>query len=189
LSGKQICRILSRHGFGEVRRKGSHIIMQKGNGGTTTVPVPDHKEVRRGTLQSIIRQSGVPRSEFESWFVNCRTKSPISSASAPNDLTQTALGLSRDDSAGFLGAYQENDIMERNPFEAIDQAGVGQLMEIGVQKGRSTKPDLKLGICGEHGGEPISVKFCHKLGLNYVSCSPFRIPIARLAAAQAALEG
>lgn len=79
--------------------------------------------------------------------------------------------------------------MERNPFEAIDQTGVGQLVEIGAQKGRSTKPDLKLGICGEQGGEPSSVKFCHKVGLNYVSCSPFRIPIARLAAAQAALEG
>lgn len=106
-----------------------------------------------------------------------------------NDLTQTCLGLSRDDSAGFLGAYTEADIMARNPFEAIDQTGVGQLIEIAVEKGRASKPDIKLGICGEHGGEPTSVKFCHRVGLNYVSCSPFRIPIARLAAAQAALEG
>jgi len=105
-----------------------------------------------------------------------------------NDLTQTTLGLSRDDSAGFLGAYQEADIMGQNPFAAIDQAGVGQLLEMGVERGRSTKPDLKLGICGEHGGEPSSVKFCHRAGLDYVSCSPFRIPIARLAAAQATLE-
>jgi len=106
-----------------------------------------------------------------------------------NDLTQTALGMSRDDSAGFLGAYQENDIMAKNPFATIDQKGVGQLIQMAVEKGRATRPGIKLGICGEHGGDPESVKFCHRIGLNYVSCSPFRIPIARLAAAQAALEG
>ncbi len=105
-----------------------------------------------------------------------------------NDLTQTCLGLSRDDSAGFMGAYQEADVFAKNPFAAIDQDGVGQLVQLGVERGRSTKPDLKLGICGEHGGEPSSVKFCHRAGLNYVSCSPFRIPIARMAAAQAVLE-
>lgn len=105
-----------------------------------------------------------------------------------NDLTQTTLGLSRDDSASFLSPYQEADIFGQNPFAAIDQTGVGQLMDIAVKKGRSSKSNIKLGICGEHGGEPSSVKFCHRLGLHYVSCSPFRIPIARLAAAQAALE-
>ena len=104
-----------------------------------------------------------------------------------NDLTQTCLGMSRDDSGSFLGAYQESEIMKKNPFASIDQTGVGQLMQIAIEKGRKTRPDIKLGICGEHGGDPDSVKFCHKLGLSYVSCSPFRVPVARLAAAQAAV--
>jgi pyruvate,orthophosphate dikinase len=105
-----------------------------------------------------------------------------------NDLTQTTLGMSRDDSGSFLPAYAELDIVDSNPFASIDQKGVGRLMEITRDLGRKTRPNIKLGICGEHGGEPASVKFCHRLGLDYVSCSPFRIPIARLAAAQAALE-
>jgi pyruvate, orthophosphate dikinase len=105
-----------------------------------------------------------------------------------NDLTQTALGFSRDDAEGkFLTFYLEDGVLERNPFETLDQSGVGDLMRIGVERGRTTKPNLKLGICGEHGGEPKSVAFCHELGLDYVSCSPFRVPLARLAAAQAAL--
>src|ERR1051325_10962374 len=104
-----------------------------------------------------------------------------------NDLTQTTLGMSRDDSGSFLPAYAELDIVDTNPFASIDQKGVGKLMEMTRDLGRITRPDIKLGICGEHGGEPNSVKFCHRLGLDYVSCSPFRIPIARLAAAQAAL--
>jgi pyruvate,orthophosphate dikinase len=104
-----------------------------------------------------------------------------------NDLTQTTLGMSRDDSGSFLPTYAELDIVDTNPFASIDQKGVGRLMEITRDLGRKTRPDIKLGICGEHGGEPASVKFCHRLGLNYVSCSPFRIPIARLAAAQAAI--
>jgi pyruvate,orthophosphate dikinase len=105
-----------------------------------------------------------------------------------NDLTQTCLGMSRDDSGSFLGKYQELEISKQNPFATIDQAGVGQLMKMAVALGRKTRPDIQLGICGEHGGEPSSVKFCHRIGLAYVSCSPFRVPIARLAAAQAALE-
>jgi pyruvate,orthophosphate dikinase len=105
-----------------------------------------------------------------------------------NDLTQTVLGMSRDDSGSFLPAYQGLDIIKANPFASIDRGGVGQLMKIGVEKGRSTRSDLKIGICGEHGGDPSSVEFCHIIGLNYVSCSPFRVPIARLAAAQAALR-
>src|SRR5215467_6985482 len=105
-----------------------------------------------------------------------------------NDLTQTCLGMSRDDSGSFLPPYQEMEIVKKNPFASIDQSGVGQLMKIAVEKGRSTRPDIKLGICGEHGGDPDSVKFCDRLGLTYVSCSPFRVPVARLAAAQAALE-
>src|SRR3954468_10403795 len=105
-----------------------------------------------------------------------------------NDLTQTCLGMSRDDSGSFLAPYQEAEIIKNNPFASIDVGGVGQLMKIGVDRGRQTRPDIKLGICGEHGGDPDSVKFCHNLGLTYVSCSPFRVPVARLAAAQAALE-
>jgi pyruvate,orthophosphate dikinase len=106
-----------------------------------------------------------------------------------NDLTQTALGFSRDDAEGkFLTRYLEDGVLERNPFETIDQAGVGELMRIAVERGLSVKQDLKMGICGEHGGEPESVAFCHRLGLDYVSCSPYRVPLARLAAAQAALE-
>jgi pyruvate, orthophosphate dikinase len=105
-----------------------------------------------------------------------------------NDLTQTALGFSRDDAEGkFLTYYLEEGILEQNPFETLDVDGVGALMRIGVEGGRAAKPDLKLGICGEHGGEPKSVAFCHQLGLDYVSCSPYRVPLARLAAAQAAL--
>ena len=105
-----------------------------------------------------------------------------------NDLTQTALGFSRDDAEGkFLTFYLEDGVLERNPFETLDVSGVGDLMRVGVERGRATKPQLKLGICGEHGGEPKSVAFCHELGLDYVSCSPFRVPLARLAAAQAAL--
>jgi pyruvate,orthophosphate dikinase len=105
-----------------------------------------------------------------------------------NDLTQTALGISRDDMGSFLMPYTESEIFKKNPFATLDTTGVGQLMEIAVAKGRSTRPNIKLGICGEHGGDPDSVKFCHKLGLNYVSCSPYRVPVARLAAAQAAIE-
>jgi len=104
-----------------------------------------------------------------------------------NDLTQTCLGMSRDDSGSFLAPYQEAEITKRNPFATIDQSGVGQLMKIAIEKGRSTRPGIKLGICGEHGGDPDSVKFCHALGLTYVSCSPYRVPVARLAAAQAAV--
>jgi len=106
-----------------------------------------------------------------------------------NDLTQTTLGMSRDDSGSFLPFYQEQEIVKQNPFASVDQTGVGRLMQMAVEGGRRVRPDIKLGICGEHGGDPESVKFCHRNGLNYVSCSPFRIPIAKLAAAQAALEG
>jgi pyruvate,orthophosphate dikinase len=105
-----------------------------------------------------------------------------------NDLTQTGLGMSRDDSGSFLPTYSELEIMKKNPFATIDQAGVGQLVEIAVTKGRKTRPAIKLGICGEHGGDPASIQFFEQVGLDYVSCSPFRVPVARLAAAQAALQ-
>jgi len=106
-----------------------------------------------------------------------------------NDLTQTTFGLSRDDSASFLEKYQQRGILEHDPFATLDIEGVGELIEIACTRGRKTRPDIKLGICGEHGGDPASVFFCHKVGLDYVSCSPYRVPIARLAAAQAALGG
>ncbi len=105
-----------------------------------------------------------------------------------NDLTQMALGFSRDDAGSFLGAYVEQGIFEKDPFQSLDQEGVGLLIQLGVEKGRKTNPDLKIGICGEHGGDPASVEFCNKVGMNYVSCSPYRVPIARLAAAQAVIR-
>jgi pyruvate,orthophosphate dikinase len=104
-----------------------------------------------------------------------------------NDLTQTTFGLSRDDAGKFLPMYVKKGILPRDPFVSIDEDGVGQLVKMGVEKGRSVRKDLKVGICGEHGGDPSSVDFCHRAGLNYVSCSPYRVPIARLAAAQAAI--
>ena len=104
-----------------------------------------------------------------------------------NDLTQTTFGISRDDAGSFLGTYVARGILEIDPFVSVDREGVGELVQIGIARGRKTRAGLKVGICGEHGGDPASVAFCHKIGMNYVSCSPYRVPIARLAAAQAAL--
>ncbi|HDP16264.1 MAG TPA: pyruvate, phosphate dikinase, partial [Candidatus Omnitrophica bacterium] len=106
-----------------------------------------------------------------------------------NDLTQMSFGFSRDDIGGFLPDYLEKKILPADPFQKIDREGVGELIKIGIERGRKARAGLKIGICGEHGGEPSSVEFCHKVGMNYVSCSPFRVPIARLAAAQAAVAG
>ena len=105
-----------------------------------------------------------------------------------NDLTQMTFGFSRDDAGKFLGSYYETKIFESDPFAKLDQDGVGKLVKMAVKLGRETRPDIKLGICGEHGGDPSSIEFCHNAGLNYVSCSPFRVPIARLAAAHAAIK-
>ncbi len=105
-----------------------------------------------------------------------------------NDLTQTTFGFSRDDAGKFLKEYVEKKILSEDPFVTLDIEGVGQLVKMGIEKGRSTRKDLKVGICGEHGGDPKSIEFCHKVGMNYVSCSPYRVPIARLAAAQAAIK-
>jgi pyruvate,orthophosphate dikinase len=105
-----------------------------------------------------------------------------------NDLTQTTFGISRDDSGKFMDHYLRKGIIEKDPFVSLDQEGVGDLIRIAVERGRSTRPNVKLGICGEHGGDPTSIAFCERVGLDYVSCSPYRVPIARLAAAQAALE-
>ena len=104
-----------------------------------------------------------------------------------NDLTQTTLGISRDDAGRFLNPYIERGIFEKDPFVSLDQDGVGQLIKMAVIRGRQTRPNIKLGICGEHGGDPASIGFCERVGLDYVSCSPFRVPVARLAAAQASL--
>jgi pyruvate,orthophosphate dikinase len=104
-----------------------------------------------------------------------------------NDLTQTTYGLSRDDATRFLQEYERRGIISRDPFISLDPDGVGELVKIATERGRRTRPDLKLGICGEHGGDPASIRFCAEVGLDYVSCSPFRVPIAKLAAAQAAL--
>jgi pyruvate, orthophosphate dikinase len=106
-----------------------------------------------------------------------------------NDLTQTTMGLSRDDYTKFQKAYQDKKIFANDPFAVLDQEGVGQLVKLAVENGRKARPDLEVGICGEHGGEPSSVQFCYRVGMNYVSCSPYRVPIARLAAAQAAIAG
>jgi len=104
-----------------------------------------------------------------------------------NDLTQMTYGFSRDDSGKFLPAYIEQGILAKDPFATLDLGGVGQLVEMGLEKGRSARKDLKVGICGEHGGDPKSIDFCHKIGMDYVSCSPYRVPVARLAAAQSAI--
>jgi pyruvate,orthophosphate dikinase len=105
-----------------------------------------------------------------------------------NDLTQMCLAFSRDDIGGFLPEYLKKGILPGDPFQSIDQQGVGELIKMGIERGRKTRKDLIVGICGEHGGDPASIEFCHKVGMNYVSCSPFRVPIARLAAAQAAVR-
>jgi pyruvate,orthophosphate dikinase len=106
-----------------------------------------------------------------------------------NDLTQTTLGLSRDDAGTFLPAYQQAKLLAADPFQTLDVDGVGELVRLACERGRAVRPDIKLGICGEHGGDPASIAFCHRIGLAYVSCSPKRVPIARLAAAQVALRG
>ena len=130
----------------------------------------------------------------EFWQLKSELKSAIAAAGAEffsfgtNDLTQMTFGYSRDDVSKFLPTYLERGILKHDPFQVLDQEGVGQLIETSVTRGRSARPDLKVGICGEHGGDPASVDFFHRQNLDYVSCSPFRVPIARLAAAQAAIK-
>jgi len=157
----------------------------------------EQEKVIRETAQKLFEEEGVtidfkigtmieiPRAALTADYI---AKKAEYFSFGTNDLTQMTFGYSRDDIASFLPAYLEKKILNVDPFQVLDQTGVGQLIDMAVKKGRSTRPDLKCGICGEHGGEPSSVKFCHKVGLNYVSCSPFRVPIARLAAAQAAIE-
>ena len=165
--------------------------------------VGNHKELRyqKNIIDKTAEQVFTERNDRIDYMVGTMIEVPRAAVTAnqiaevaqffsfgTNDLTQMTFGYSRDDAPKFLKYYKEKGIIKVDPFEVLDQEGVGQLVEMGVKKGRSTKPDLKVGICGEHGGEPSSVKFCAKLGMNYVSCSPFRVPIARVAAAQAAIE-
>ena len=155
------------------------------------------EKVIRGTAEELFKEEGmeipfkvgtmieIPRAALTANRIASRAEY---FSFGTNDLTQMTFGYSRDDIASFLPVYLDKKILKVDPFQVLDQNGVGQLVEMAVEKGRSVRPELKCGICGEHGGEPSSVKFCHKVGLNYVSCSPFRVPIARLAAAQAAVE-
>ena len=156
----------------------------------------NQEKVIRDTAEKVMAEKGVKVDYMVGTMIEvpraCATADQIASGAeffsfGTNDLTQTTLGISRDDYGGFINYYKENDIVPNDPFQTIDQAGVGALMKTGVEKGRSKRADLKIGICGEHGGDPASVVFCHTIGLDYVSCSPFRVPIARLAAAQAAI--
>ncbi|MGL4595397.1 MAG: pyruvate, phosphate dikinase [Thermoguttaceae bacterium] len=157
-----------------------------------------HQEkIIRETAASVFKEKGVTVDYLVGTMIElpraCVTADEIAQGAeffsfGTNDLTQTGLGISRDDYGSFINEYQELDIFPADPFQTLDQAGVGGLMKLGVANGRKTRPDIKLGICGEHGGDPASVKFCHKIGLNYVSCSPLRLPVARLAAAQAAIQ-
>ncbi|MBN9148178.1 MULTISPECIES: pyruvate, phosphate dikinase [unclassified Nitrobacter] len=149
------------------------------------------------TAQSVMRETGAKLSYQVGTMIElpraCLVAGEIAESAeffsfGTNDLTQTTFGISRDDAASFLGTYIAKGILEIDPFVSIDRGGVGELVKIGVARGRKTRPNLKVGICGEHGGDPVSVAFCHEIGLNYVSCSPYRVPIARLAAAQAALH-
>jgi pyruvate,orthophosphate dikinase len=154
-------------------------------------------QIARQTAEEIIKKEGVKLK----YMVGTMIEIPRAALTADeiaetaeffsfgtNDLTQLTFGFSRDDIGTFLPDYLKEKLLPCDPFQHLDQRGVGQLIRMGVEKGRSTRPDLKCGICGEHGGDPASVKFCCKVGLNYVSCSPFRVPIARLAAAQAAIQ-
>jgi pyruvate,orthophosphate dikinase len=148
------------------------------------------------TAQSVMRETGAKLSYQVGTMIElpraCLLAGEVAETAeffsfGTNDLTQSTYGISRDDASSFLGTYIAKGILEIDPFISVDRSGVGELVKIGVARGRKTRPNLKVGICGEHGGDPASVAFCHEIGLNYVSCSPYRVPIARLAAAQAAL--
>jgi len=156
----------------------------------------DQDRIVRATAEAVMKEQGVRFNYHVGTMIEIPrgaiTADEIASVAeffsfGTNDLTQTTLGVSRDDAGRFLRPYVEKEIYAKDPFEVIDRDGVGQLMRMGVERGRRTRPTLKIGICGEHGGEPSSIEFCHLIGLNYVSCSPFRVPIARLAAARAAI--
>jgi pyruvate,orthophosphate dikinase len=157
----------------------------------------DQKELIKRTADEVMQKKGIKIEYMVGTMIELPRAALVADEIAKdaeffsfgtNDLTQTTFGFSRDDAGKFINHYTENSIMEKDPFQTLDQEGVGQLVKMGVTKGRATRKDLKVGICGEHGGDPASVEFCYRVGLNYVSCSPFRVPIARLAAAQAKLK-
>ncbi len=157
----------------------------------------NQKELIKATAEEVMKKKGVKIDYMIGTMIELPRAAVIADEIAKeaeffsfgtNDLTQTTFGFSRDDAGKFINYYTENNILEKDPFQTLDLEGVGQLVKMGVDKGRATRQNLKVGICGEHGGDPVSVEFCYKTGLNYVSCSPFRVPIARLAAAQAKLK-
>jgi len=155
------------------------------------------KEVVKSTAEEVIKEKGteleyligtmieIPRASF---IADEIAKEAEFFSFGTNDLTQMGFGFSRDDAGKFIGEYLDKEILPKDPFQSIDQKGIGKLVEMGVELGRKTKPDLKIGVCGEHGGDPESIDFFHRVGLDYVSCSPYRVPIARLSAAQAAIR-
>ncbi|HAR45857.1 MAG TPA: pyruvate, phosphate dikinase, partial [Nitrospiraceae bacterium] len=157
----------------------------------------NQKDLIKATAEEVMKKKGVRIEYLVGTMIElpraCVTADEIAKEAeffsfGTNDLTQTTFGFSRDDAGKFINQYIETTILEKDPFQTLDQDGVGVLVKMGVEKGRKTRPDLKVGICGEHGGDPASVEFCYKAGLDYVSCSPFRLPIARLAAAQVRLK-
>ena len=157
----------------------------------------NQKELIKATAEEVMKKKGVKIDYLVGTMIELPRAALIADEIAKeaeffsfgtNDLTQTTFGFSRDDAGKFINYYTENGILEKDPFQTLDQEGVGQLVKMGVAKGRDTRPNLKVGICGEHGGDPASVEFCYRTGLNYVSCSPYRVPIARLAAAHAKLK-
>ncbi len=163
----------------------------------TKAELANQKAVVRTVAEEVIKETGVK----VDYLIGTMIEIPRAALTAneiaeeaeffsfgTNDLTQMAFGYSRDDAGKFLAEYTSTGILPEDPFQVLDQSGVGQLVEMGLQRGRSTRPNLKVGICGEHGGEPKSVGFCHRIGMDYVSCSPYRVPIARLAAAQEAIR-
>jgi pyruvate,orthophosphate dikinase len=162
-----------------------------------TKELQNQKELIKVTAEEVMKRKGVRVDYLVGTMIELPRAAVIADEIAKeaeffsfgtNDLTQTTFGFSRDDAGKFITYYTENNILDKDPFQTLDQEGVGQLVKMGVTKGRATRPDLKVGICGEHGGDPASVEFCYKTGLDYVSCSPYRVPIARLAAAHARLK-
>ena len=145
-----------------------------------------YRQLEALQIDSTLQLGGIRVSRTEKFYVVAKEAEFFSFGT--NDLTQMTMGFSRDDAGKFLGDYVSRGIYSADPFQQLDQTGVGKLVEMGTKLGRKTRKHLKVGICGEHGGEPSSIDFCHRVGMNYVSCSPFRVPIARLAAAQASVR-
>jgi pyruvate,orthophosphate dikinase len=184
----------------QVARKGVHVIPEVMIPLTGSVAELAHqREIVVKVAEEVLAKAGLKNQKY---MVGTMIEIPRAALTADevareaeffsygtNDLTQTALGISRDDYVKFSKAYEDLKIFKADPFAVLDQEGVGKLVEMGIKLGRQTRPDLEVGICGEHGGEPSSVEFCYRVGMNYVSCSPYRVPIARLAAAQAAISG